>query len=99
MNVHRLSICAILTLTLLGVPLSRAQNAASSSPTFLLFKYQHSVGEETDKCDHPAGRLHCAAHVEQQCTRDSVPRDAEIETGPAFSPQCHVVKGRNSPRS
>jgi imidazolonepropionase-like amidohydrolase len=99
MNVHRLSICAILTLTLLGVPLSRAQNAVSSSPTFLLFKYQHSVGEETDKCDHPAGGLHCTAHFELQFTGDSVPLDAEIETGPAFSPKSYVVKGRNSTRS
>ena len=98
MNVHRFSFCAILALVLLEGSLSHAQNAASSSPTFLLFKYQHPVGEEVDKCDHSAG-LHCTAHFELKFTGDSVPLDAEIETSPSFVPKTYVVKGRNSTRS
>src|SRR5947209_3301995 len=99
MSIPRLGICIILTFIFLAVALSYAQNAASTPPTFLLSKYQHSVGEEVDRCDHSADGLHCTAHFELKFTGDSVPLDAEIATTASFVPKSYVVKGRNSTRS
>src|SRR5256885_7048020 len=77
----------------------QAQDTAASSPTFLLFKYQHPVGEEIDKCDRSAGEIRCTAHFELRFTGSSVPLDAKLETDAAFHPRSYWVKGRNSTRS
>lgn len=94
-SVVRLAVDCILVVFLLHVSMSHAQ----ASPTFLLSKYQHPVGEEVDRCDRPTNGLHCTAHFELKFTGDSVPLDADIATSPSFVPKSYVVKGRNSTRS
>src|SRR5947209_7969156 len=98
MRLDRVCLYALLTFAALSASVSQAQDSPLS-PTFLLFKYQHPVGEETDKCEHSATSVRCTAHFELKFTGESVPLDAEIETDAAFNPKSYVVKGRNSTRS
>src|SRR5947209_19465987 len=98
MRLNRFCLYALLTFAALSASVSQAQDSPLS-PTFLLFKYQHPVGEETDKCEHSATSVRCTAHFELKFTGESVPLDAEIETDDAFNPKSYVVKGRNSTRS
>lgn len=94
----RLSLPVVLILAI-APTLNCGQDADNPASTFLLFKYQHPVGTETDKCDRSAVGIHCTAHFELRFTGESVPLDADLETDNLLHPLAYRVKGRNSTRS
>jgi len=70
-----------------------------SPPTFLIFKYQHRVGQETDACSEgPEGRR-CHSHFQLDFTGSSISLDADILTDKSFQPISYLAKGQNSTRS
>src|SRR5215467_3435240 len=83
----------------MALSLLLATSLGYGQPTFLLFKYQHPVGEEIDTCQRFTDRVRCTAHFELKFTGSSVPLDAELETDASFTPKSYIVKGRNSTRS
>jgi hypothetical protein len=73
--------------------------AVADKPTFVIFKYQHLVGKETDTCcDDPVG-TRCQSHFQLDFTGSSISLDAEIKTGRSFQPISYSAKGQNSTRS
>src|SRR5215471_4790152 len=88
---------SLLCLTTLGGIGWEAQSP--SPPTFLVFKYQHRVGQEIDDCSEaPAGRS-CHAHFQLDFTGSSISLDADIRTDKSFQPISFMAKGQNSTRS
>src|SRR5215831_305205 len=88
---------SLLCLTTLGGIAWEAQSP--SPPTFLVFKYQHRVGQEIDDCSEaPAGRS-CHAHFQLDFTGSSISLDADIRTDKSFQPISFMAKGQNSTRS
>src|SRR5947209_7755792 len=69
------------------------------TPTFLIFKYQHIVGEETDDCRQDAKGRRCHSRFQLDFTGSSISLDADIETDPSFQPISYIAKGQNSTRS
>ena len=78
---------------------SSATLAQSAEPTFLIFKYQHIVGKETDQCtEEPTGRR-CQSHFQLDFTGSSISLDADIHTDHSKRSISYVAKGANSTRS
>src|SRR5689334_3542081 len=78
---------------------SSASQAQSAEPTFLIFKYQHPVGEEMDVCtDEPAGKR-CHSHFQLDFTGSSIALDADIQTDRYKRAISYIAKGQNSTRS
>lgn len=71
----------------------------ADDPTFLVFKYQHPVGIETDHCDPSPAGPSCTAHFELRFTGSSIALDARIRTTPSFEPLEYTAHGQNSTRS
>src|SRR5437870_5366415 len=79
--------------------LSTIASPAESTPTFLIFKYQHIVGKEMDDCHHDAKGRRCHSHFQLDFTGSSISLDGDIETDPFFQPRSYAAKGQNSTRS
>jgi imidazolonepropionase-like amidohydrolase len=87
----------ILALGLTCLPM-RAQTPPPP-PTFLIFKYQHRVGQEIDSCRKDAGGHSCHSHFQLDFTGSSISLDADIRTDKTFLPVTYAAKGQNSTRS
>src|SRR5579863_4049247 len=87
-------ISAILTLTVASVGAG-----AFDEPTFLIYKYQHVVGAETDRCEPNGAGTSCHASFELHFTGSSIALDADITTDAAHRAVSFTAKGRNSTRS
>ena len=93
---HHLRWSLLLTAAL---ALCASAQAPSSDPTFLIFKYQHTVGSETDQCTRDSSGTHCHAHFQLAFTGSSIALDADIQVGPSLQPISYSAKGQNSTRS
>jgi imidazolonepropionase-like amidohydrolase len=82
-----------------ALALCASAQAPAPDPTFLIFKYQHTVGSETDQCTHDAAGTRCHAHFQLAFTGSSIALDADIQTGPSLQPISYSAKGQNSTRS
>ncbi|HWW89084.1 MAG TPA: hypothetical protein VNZ26_36075, partial [Vicinamibacterales bacterium] len=60
----------LIALLSLPVVLSSAfvKEPRSGAPTFLVFKYQHAVGQETDRCRRSTSGTSCHAHFQLNFT-------------------------------
>jgi len=87
-------ISTILTLTAASVGVG-----ALDDPTFLIYKYQHVVGAETDRCEPNGVGTSCHASFQLHFTGSSISLDADISTDTAHQPVSFTAKGRNSTRS
>jgi hypothetical protein len=74
-------------------------DAAADSGSFVIFKYQHIVGKETDQCKREAARIQCHAHFQLNFTGSSISLEADIQTGSSLQPILYSAKGQNSTRS
>src|SRR5499427_10261417 len=90
----------------LAVALILAQNPGglagqqtAATPTFLVFKYQHPVGHETDVCTEESNGSTCHSHFQLDFTGSSISLDADISTNQSFEPVSYLAKGQNSTRS
>src|SRR5438067_1560401 len=72
---------------------------AQTEPTFLVFKYQHIVGKETDICGSDESGKTCHAHFQLDFTGSSIALDADIRVDRAYRPVSFTAKGQNSTRS
>lgn len=88
-----------LTLLAAFVLPSFVSKAASDDPTFLIFKYQHIVGKEIDRCSRDAAGIRCHSHFQLDFTGSSISLDADIQTDSTFQPISYTSKGQNSTRS
>jgi len=70
-----------------------------SPPTFLIFKYQHRVGQETDSCSEGPDGRRCHSHFQLDFTGSSISLDADILMDKTFQPISYAAKGQNSTRS
>jgi len=82
-----------------ALALCASAQAPPPDPTFLIFKYQHTVGTETDQCTRDAAGTRCHAHFQLAFTGSSIALDADIQTGPLLQPVSYSAKGQNSTRS
>jgi len=100
-NLRRLLVGGKRWSLLLTVALALCASAqtSSSDPTFLIFKYQHTVGSETDQCNRDTAGTRCHAHFQLAFTGSSIALDADIQTGPSLQPISYSAKGQNSTRS
>jgi imidazolonepropionase-like amidohydrolase len=91
----------LIALLSLPVVLSSAfvKEPRSGAPTFLVFKYQHAVGQETDRCRRSTSGTSCHAHFQLNFTGSSIALESDIRTGPSFEPMEFAAHGRNSTRS
>ncbi|HET9399614.1 MAG TPA: amidohydrolase family protein [Candidatus Acidoferrales bacterium] len=86
--------------TLVAVPQTNAAPGQDEiKPTFLIFKYQHTVGKEIDDCLGDGTASKCHSHFQLDFTGSSIALDADIETGLGFQPVWYSAKGKNSTRS
>jgi imidazolonepropionase-like amidohydrolase len=76
-----------------------AKQGALDEPTFLIFKYQHIVGKETDTCSGEGFGERCQSHFQLDFTGASISLDAEIKTDRSFQPISYSARGQNSTRS
>jgi imidazolonepropionase-like amidohydrolase len=90
---------ALVTLALFEIAGALAQTP-SNEPTFLIFKYQHIVGKELDRCVRvDAKNERCHSHFQLDFTGSSISLDADIQTDPSSKPTLYAAKGENSTRS
>src|SRR5215469_5598936 len=71
----------------------------ASVPSFVIYKYQHIVGQETDRCQNSAAGTECRAHFQLDFTGSSISLDADVQLAPDFQPLQYTAKGQNSTRS
>src|SRR5260221_14412516 len=86
-------------LLIVALALCASAQTPSPVPTFLIFKYQHTVGSETDQCNRDTAGTRCHAHFQLAFTDSSIALDADIQTGPSLQPISYSAKGQNSTRS
>src|SRR5215471_5656697 len=97
-TISNLSLAIALVLVPL-LPVGAGGLQSSSPPTFLIFKYQHRVGQETDNCSEGPDGRRCHSHFQLDFTGSSISLDADILTDKTFQPISYVAKGQNSTRS
>jgi imidazolonepropionase-like amidohydrolase len=79
--------------------MASVSTAASADPTFLIYKYQHLVGDEVDQCRSSPTGTDCHAQFQLHFTGSSISLEGDIRTGPSSQPIAFSAKGRNSTRS
>lgn len=89
----------LLCLSVLAAYFVTRSLCAAADPTFLIFKYQHIVGDEVDDCTGAETFLHCHARFQLRFTGSSISLDADLQTGPAFRVVTYSAHGGNSTRS
>jgi imidazolonepropionase-like amidohydrolase len=94
----RLSLPTALIVALLGQAAVPGRQSPSP-PTFLIFKYQHRVGQEIDDCSEDPGGRSCHSHFQLDFTGSAISLETDIRTDQTFRPISYVAKGQNSTRS
>ena len=84
---------------LMAMLLPWRSSAQSAEPTFLIFKYQHIVGKEIDRCTEEPAKRSCHSHLQLDFTGSSIALDADIQTDGTKRSILYQAKGANSTRS